>query len=113
MGFPGVSDNKESACSAGDLSSIPGLGRSPGERSGFPLHYSGLENPMDRGAWRATVHGVSESEATKQEIRAHPEIKTCLFEMSSNKALWGLFFLMPFLRQLFSLSWNQFNNTSS
>ena len=49
--FPGGSDGKESACSAGDLGSIPGLGRSPGEGNDNPLQYSGLENPMDRGAW--------------------------------------------------------------
>ena len=50
-------DGKASACSAGDLDSIPGLGRSPGEGNGNPLQYSWLENPMDKGAWRATVHG--------------------------------------------------------
>ena len=50
-------DGKSSACSTGDLDSIPGLGRSPGEGNGNPLQYSWLENPMDRGAWRATVHG--------------------------------------------------------
>ena len=49
-GFPGGSDGKESACNAGDLSSISGLGRSAGEGNGNPLQYSGLENPMDRGA---------------------------------------------------------------
>ena len=50
---------QESACKAGDLGSIPGLGRSPGERNGNPLQYSCLENPMDRGAWPATVHGIA------------------------------------------------------
>ena len=50
---------KESACSAGDLGLIPGSGSSPGEGSGSPLQYSCLENPMDRGAWQATVHGVA------------------------------------------------------
>ena len=50
---------KESACHAGDLGSIPGSGRSPGEGNGNPLQYSCLENPMDRGAWRPTVHGVA------------------------------------------------------
>ena len=61
MGFPDSSVGKESACSAGDLGSIPGLGRSPLEGNGNPLQYSCLENPMDRGAWQATVHGVAKS----------------------------------------------------
>ena len=52
-GFSGSSDGKESACSAGDLGSILGLGRSPGERNGNPLQYSSLQNSMDRGAWQA------------------------------------------------------------
>ena len=55
-GFPGDSDGKESACNVGDLGSIPGLGRSPGEGNGNPLQYSCFENPMDRGAWWATGH---------------------------------------------------------
>ena len=54
-GFPGGSDGKESAYNAGDLGSIPGSGRSPGEGNGNPIQYSCLENPTDRGAWRATV----------------------------------------------------------
>ena len=58
-GFPRGSDDKESACDAGDMGLIPGSGRSPGEGHGNPLQYSGLENPMDRGAWRALVHGIS------------------------------------------------------
>ena len=60
-GFPGGSDGKESACNAGDLASIPGLGRSYGEGNGNPLQYSCLKNPMDRGIWRATVHMVTKS----------------------------------------------------
>ena len=59
--FPGGSDVKGSACNLGDLCSIPGLGRSPGEGNGNPLQYSCLENPMDRGAWLATAHGVAKS----------------------------------------------------
>ena len=55
-GFPRGSVRKESACSAGDLGSIPGSGRSPGEGNNNPLQFSCLENPMDRGAWWATVH---------------------------------------------------------
>ena len=50
---------KESTCNAGDQGLIPGLGRSPGEGNGYPLHCSCLENPMDRGAWQAIVHGVA------------------------------------------------------
>ena len=61
MGFPDGSDGKESACNAGDLGSIPGSGRSPGGGHGNPLQYSCLGNSMDRGAWRATVHGVAKS----------------------------------------------------
>ena len=59
MGFPHSSVGKESACNAGDLGLIPGLGRSPGEGNGNPLQCSCLKNPMDRGAWQATVHGVA------------------------------------------------------
>ena len=61
-GFPGGSDGKESACNAGDLGSIPGWGRSPGEGNGTPLQYSCLEHPMDGGAWWAAVHGVAKSQ---------------------------------------------------
>ena len=60
--FPGGSDGKASACNVGDLGSIPGSGRSPGEGNGNPLQYSCLENPMDGGVWQATVHGVAESQ---------------------------------------------------
>ena len=60
MGFLRGSDGKDTACNAGDPGSIPGSGRSPGEGNGNPLQYSCLGNPMDRGAWRATVHGVTE-----------------------------------------------------
>ena len=60
MGFPGGSDGKASTCNAGDLGLIPGLGRLPGEGNGYLLQYSCPENPMDRGAWQATVYGVTE-----------------------------------------------------
>ena len=62
LAFPDGSAGEESACCAGDkgdTGSIPESGRSPGEGNGNPLQYSCLENPMDRGAWRATVHGVA------------------------------------------------------
>ena len=61
QGFPRGSEDKASARNAGDQGSIPGSGRSPGEGNGNPLQYSCLENPMDGGAWWATVHGVAKS----------------------------------------------------
>ena len=61
-GFPGGSEVKTSVCNAGDLGLIPGSGRSPGEGNGNPLQYSCLENPTDRRAWWATVHGVTKSQ---------------------------------------------------
>ena len=60
--FPGGSDGKESACNAGNLGSIPGSGRSPGEENGNPLQHSCLENSMDRGAWEVIVDGVTKSQ---------------------------------------------------
>ena len=64
-GFPSGSAGKGSACNAGDLGSIPGLRRSPGEGIGYPFQYSCVENPMDRGAWQATDHGITESDMTE------------------------------------------------
>ena len=61
MDCPGNSEVKASACNAGDLDSIPRLGRSPGEGNGNPLQYSCLKNPMDGGAWWATVHHIAKS----------------------------------------------------
>ena len=61
MGFPGSSNGKEFACNVGEPGSIPGLGRSPGEGNAYPLHYYCLENSMDRGAWWATVYGVTDT----------------------------------------------------
>ena len=84
MGFPGGSEVKASACNAGDLGLIPGSGRSPGEGNGNPLQDYCLENPMNRGAWQDTVHGVAKSptrlsdftftfhfHALKQEMATH------------------------------------------
>ena len=62
LDFPGGSDSKASAYNAGDPGSIPGSGRSSGEGNGNPLQYSCLENPLERGAWQATVHGVAKSQ---------------------------------------------------
>ena len=63
VGFPGGSEVKASACNTGDLGSIPGSGRSPGEGNGYPLQHSCLENSMDREGWRATPHGVAKCRA--------------------------------------------------
>ena len=60
LGFPCGSDSKASACHGGDLGSVPGSGRSPGGGHGNPLQCPCLENPMDGGAWRASVHGVTQ-----------------------------------------------------
>ena len=59
--LPGGSADKESACNVGDPGLVPGLGRSTEKGTGNPLQYSWLENPMDRGAWQTTVHGVTKS----------------------------------------------------
>ena len=73
-GFPGGTSGKEPACNAGklrDVGSIPGSGRSPGERHGYPLQYSGLENPMDRSAWRATAHEVAKRQTQLKQLSMH------------------------------------------
>ena len=74
MVFPGSSDGKESAHSAGDLGSIPEIGRSPGKGNGYPLQYSCLENPMDRGACWATVQGVAKDQ-TQLSDYSTPRLK--------------------------------------
>ena len=61
MGFPGGSEGKESACDVGDAGLIPESGRYPGEGEGNPLQYSCVKNSMDRGAWQATVHGITKT----------------------------------------------------
>ena len=71
VGFPGGSNSKESSCSAEGLGSIPGLGRSLGGGNGNPLQHSCLENPMDRGAWRGTVHGVTKSRIWLSNLAQH------------------------------------------
>ena len=63
MGFLGSSDGKDSACNVGDMGSLPGLGRSPGKGKGYPLQYSCLGNPKNKGDWQTTVDGVTKSRA--------------------------------------------------
>ena len=73
LGFPSGSDSKESACNAGSLGLIPGLRRSPGGGHGNPLQYSCPENPIDRGAWWAIVHGVTKSQ-TRLSDQGRPHL---------------------------------------
>ena len=68
MGLPRWCSDEDFVCSAEGLDSIPGLGRSSGEGNGNPLQYSCLENPVDRGAWRATVHGVARSRTQLNDL---------------------------------------------
>ena len=72
-GFPGSSVVKTPPSSAGDVGSIPGWGRSPGGRHGYPFQYSCLENPVDRGAWRTTVHRVAKSDMTDMTACMHAQ----------------------------------------
>ena len=74
--FSGGSEGKASAYNAGDLGLIPGSGRSP-EENGNPLQYSCLENPMDRGAWLATVHGVAKSWTRLSDFTIYLSISNC------------------------------------
>ena len=78
LGFPGGSSGKESACNVGDLGSIPGLGRSPGEGNGYPLQYSGLENSMD-----CIVHGVTKSRTRLSDFHFHLEDKSFEAELQN------------------------------
>ena len=71
MDFPDGSSSKESSCNAGDTGLIPGSGRSPGGGHGNPLQYPCLENPIERTAWQATVHGVAKSQVLLKQLRMH------------------------------------------
>ena len=71
LDLPGGSDSKETAYNAGDMGSIPGLRRFPGEGNGNPLQYFCLVNSMDRGAWWATVHGFAKSQTQLKRLSMH------------------------------------------
>ena len=77
--FPGGSEVKVSAWNTGDQDSIPGSGRSPGEGNGNPLQYSCLENPMQGGAWQATVHGVAKSQTRLSDFTSLQKLKVVTF----------------------------------
>ena len=121
-GFPGGSDGKESACNVGDLGSIPGPGRSLGKGNGNPFQYSCLENPMNRGAWLATVHGVRKSQTRlsetftftlrspkRQALELWPQNVTVLWDKNVKEiirlnwgcnAIWGLPWWLPMQQTL-------------
>ena len=100
-GFPDGSGSKASACNVGDLSSIPGLGRSPWGGDGNPLQYSYLENSMDRGAWWATVHGVGKSWTWLSDFT--------FFLDHFNDILYWYFILMIILEIIVHLTYIQYN----
>ena len=81
LGFPGSSDGKESTCNEGNLGSIPGLGRSPGEGNGCPLQYSGLENCIDRGGLQARIHGVAKNQTRLSDFPSSP-LRSSLSQLS-------------------------------
>ena len=85
LGWHRCIHGKESACNAWDPGSTPRWGRSPGERNGYPLQYACRENPMNRGAWQATVHGV-----TKSRTR---QVHT-IFKTYQNKLLRSVYFIL-------------------
>ena len=92
MGFPGssvVENLPVSAGAAGDMGSIPGLGRSPGRVNGNPLQYSCLKNPTDRGTWQATVHGVTKELDVTEQL----SVFACMEKVVSTQPL----LLSPFL----------------
>ena len=98
--FPGGSDGKESACSVGDPGLIPGSGRSPGKENGNPLQYFCLENPMNRGVWQATVHGVAKR-------RTQPSDFTFFFRDGSILLRKVFFFFFNFKKSILYQPWEK------
>ena len=123
MDFPGGSEGKASNCNAGDLGSIPGSGRPPGEGNGNPLQYSCLENPIDRDAWWATVHGIAKSRTQLSDftfsisfLSIHKSIKYTYLCMYKHLCIVFLNFTFLALKMFFILlkaSWNFQTNALS
>ena len=97
-GFPGGSDGKASACNVGDLGSVPGLGRSPGEGKGYPLQYSALENSMDREDLQAVVHGVTKGCIQLDWVTLTPQGVSSLW--GTVTSLWRIMFVLYFMKIL-------------
>ena len=97
MGFLGGSDGKESACNAGDLESISGLGTSSGEENGNPLQYSCLENSIDEETWWATVRGVAKSRTQLSNFHSLTHSPSTLFLSSPGVIKFSLFYYFYFL----------------
>ena len=89
--FPHSSVGKESACNAGDLSSVPEWGRSSGEGNGNPLQYSLLENPMDRGSWQATIHGITR---VRHDLVTKPPPPCSIYPILWNVCWFGLLLIL-------------------
>ena len=90
LGFPCGSAGKKSVCNVGDLGSIPGLGRSPAGGHGNPLHYACLGTLMDRGAWRAAVHGVAESQRLLSDWAQHSVLMSGGHrKITAEEEMWG------------------------
>ena len=100
MGFPRDSDGEESACNVGDMGLIPGSGRDPGEGHGNPLQYSCLEDPMDRGAWWATDHGVAKSWTRHGWVWESFEYYSALSSVEGSSYQWTFVFLFQFQREV-------------
>ena len=123
MDFPGGSEGKASNCNAGDLGSIPGSGRPPGEGNGNPLQYCCLENPIDRDAWWATVHGIAKSRTQLSNftfsisfLSIHKSIKYTYLCMYKHLCIVFLNFTFLALKMFFILlkaSWNFQTNALS
>ena len=98
LGLPWWLSSKESVCNAGDLGSLPGLGRSPGKGNDNPLQYPCLENPMDRGAWWAIVHGVAQSQTRLKRLSSNSSEDLDTWKLkASNSLLFLLIFSSGFL----------------
>ena len=98
FGLPGGSVGEETACNAGDTGSIPGSERSPGGGHGHPLQYSCLENPMDRGSWRATVHRITKSHTQRLSIHTHAHVNCISIKLGGKTWLYIYKKERPFIK---------------